>query len=248
MEALLTLLLFVPFVFSFDHMSARNSSGCPAHYNNETHWCAENSSGSHLCEIVDGVYYSLCGTDRCYTDFQYVCNGITLSEQERSNSSFYLSVFAPGRDYLYQYIQAAGNEFWVGGDPSTYCPSFVEDEDPEACKADSNTVFYANSLAVITPGGQRIFIKEDGTLAFTQAHSSLEPDVLYAGENVAYSHAGYFGPDGHHWAACRPRGSHGRRRIVADLPGVDLDTEDCEGVFLYVSELEQGTIGAFQYT
>ncbi|KAF2159359.1 hypothetical protein M409DRAFT_30237 [Zasmidium cellare ATCC 36951] len=246
MEALFTLLLFLPFVLSFGHVSARNSSGCPAHYNNETHWCAENSSGSHLCEIVDGMYYSLCGTDRCYNYLQYDCNGITLSEPKKSTSPFYLSVFAPGRDYSFQYIQAAGDQFWVGGNPSTYCP--FEDEDPDACAYDSNTVFYSNSLAVTTPGGQRIFIKEDGTLAFTVAHSASEPDAAYDGENVAYSHAGYFGPSGHHWAACRPRGSSGRRRIVADLPGVDLDTEDCEGVFLYVSDLEKGTVGAFEYT
>lgn len=168
----------------------------------------------------------------------YSCNGITLSEPKKSTSPFYLSVFAPGRDYSFQYIQAAGDQFWVGGNPSTYCP--FEDEDPDACAYDSNTVFYSNSLAVTTPGGQRIFIKEDGTLAFTVAHSASEPDAAYDGENVAYSHAGYFGPGGHHWAACRPRGSSERRRIVADLPGVDLDTEDCEGVFFYVSDLEKG--------
>lgn len=165
------------------------------------------------------------------------CNGISLSEPPKVLSSFYLSVLAPSRNYSFEYIQASGNQFWVGGSPSTYCPW---SNDNPACVSDSNTVFYSNALAVYAPGGQRIFIKKDGTLAFTQAHSAQEPGMAYDGENVAYSHAGYFGPDGHSWAACRPRGSNDRRRIVADLPGVDLETEDCEGVFLYVSELDQG--------
>lgn len=66
------LLLFLPFVYSFGHVSPRNSSGCPSYYDHDTHWCASNEYGSHLCEIIDGLYYGLCGTNQCYNDLQYV--------------------------------------------------------------------------------------------------------------------------------------------------------------------------------
>lgn len=162
------------------------------------------------------------------------CNGLTLSEPQKSNTSFYLQVMAPGKDYDLAFVQASGNEFWVGGTPSTYCPS---DAIPGLrCPNDTSTVFYSNSLAVSVPGGQRIFIQEDGTLAFSVAHSASEPKMAHDGENVAYRYSGYFGPDGAHWAACMPWGSTwGRRRIVADLPGVDLSKQDCESIFLYVN-------------
>lgn len=162
-----------------------------------------------------------------------MCNGLTLSEPQKSTSPLYLQVFALGKEYDIEFVQASNHHFWVGGGPKTYCPD--EDEARTECGSDTNTVFYSNSLSVSTPGGQRIFIQEEGTLAFTVAHSALEPDMAHDGENVAYSFSGYFGPDGSHWDACRPRGSYDRRRTFADLAGVDLTTEDCEGIFLYVN-------------
>lgn len=71
------LLMFAPFVFSFGRVSARNSTGCPAHYDHDTHWCASTAYGEHLCEIVDGMYYDLCGTDQCYNYLQYLYASFT---------------------------------------------------------------------------------------------------------------------------------------------------------------------------
>lgn len=127
------------------------------------------------------------------------CNGLTLSEPQKSTSPFYLHVFAPRKEYDIEFVQASNRQFWVGDGPKTYCPD--EDGAGTECGSDTNTVSYSNSLSVTTPGGQRIFIQGDGTLAFTVAHSALEPDMAHDGENVAYSFSGYFGPDGSHWDA-----------------------------------------------
>lgn len=71
MELFFLLLFITPFVFSLSDVPATNSSGCPAYYNHDTHWCAKNSYGEHLCEIVDGLPYFLCGTDQCFNNLQY---------------------------------------------------------------------------------------------------------------------------------------------------------------------------------
>lgn len=71
MEFAFMLLIFVPFVFSFGDVSARNATKCPVEYDHATHYCAASAYGEHLCEIVDGLYYLLCGTDQCYNYLQY---------------------------------------------------------------------------------------------------------------------------------------------------------------------------------
>ncbi|KAL4866087.1 hypothetical protein BDV12DRAFT_139428 [Aspergillus spectabilis] len=69
-------------------------------------------------------------------------------------------------------LNAAGQSFYLGGSPTTYCPL------PSGCPTGNNsTVFAGNggSLSVTVPGGQQIYVSPAGALKFTQAHSANIP-------------------------------------------------------------------------
>lgn len=90
------------------------------------------------------------------------------------------------------------------------------------------------------PGGQALYIRTDGALSYTQAHSSYMPDLLHYGGGIAFSNAGYFGPNSTQWAACRDANVDERYWIAADLPEVDLHDLDCEGIYLEVHNQPAG--------
>ncbi|PMD65733.1 uncharacterized protein K444DRAFT_659880 [Hyaloscypha bicolor E] len=79
-----------------------------------------------------------------------------------------------------QPINAAGQAFWVGGSPSTYCPSIVGANCPDAT---AQTIIIAgfSALDVEVPGGQQIYVNVNGALGFTQAHSAVVPTGAYIG-------------------------------------------------------------------
>ncbi|KAL4782527.1 hypothetical protein BJX76DRAFT_332507 [Aspergillus varians] len=68
-------------------------------------------------------------------------------------------------------LNAAGQSFWLGGQPSTYCPL------PSNCPPGNTTVLAGDgaSLSVSVPGGQQIYVAPSGALKFTQAHSANIP-------------------------------------------------------------------------
>jgi len=71
----------------------------------------------------------------------------------------------------HQPIQAAGRSFWVGGQPSTYCPTVVI-----SCPPGNITVFGGGyAMFVEVPGGQQVYVSPQGALGFTQAHSANIP-------------------------------------------------------------------------
>ncbi|KAL2852530.1 hypothetical protein BJY01DRAFT_208034 [Aspergillus pseudoustus] len=73
-------------------------------------------------------------------------------------------------------MNAAGQSFWLGGSPATYCPL------PSNCPPGNLTVFAGNggALSVTVPGGQQIYVSPEGALKFTQAHSmNIPPGSSY---------------------------------------------------------------------
>ncbi|BCS18906.1 putative IgE binding protein [Aspergillus puulaauensis] len=68
-------------------------------------------------------------------------------------------------------LNAAGQSFWLGGKPSTYCPL------PSGCPPGNTTVLAGNgaALSVVVPGGQQVYVAPSGALKFTQAHSAYIP-------------------------------------------------------------------------
>lgn len=94
----LALLLFSSLAFSLNHVSVRNSTGCPAYYDHTTHWCASNEYGSRLCEIVDGINYFLCGNDTCYNHLQYRYLLRPLPRQTKANLSSPAAMASPSQN------------------------------------------------------------------------------------------------------------------------------------------------------
>lgn len=98
-------------------------------------------------------------------------------------------------------MQARGQNFYLGGSPATYCPQPPVTE----CPAGLATIFAGlgglvsfgffpwsapNSNLpqnVLVPGGQVIYVRRDGSLGFTQAHSSSYPPGAIVGGHLNYA-------------------------------------------------------------
>ncbi|KAH6663191.1 hypothetical protein B0J14DRAFT_609528 [Halenospora varia] len=74
-------------------------------------------------------------------------------------------------------IQANGGAFFIGKDPSSYCPE-VDGLDCTLFPG-SSTVFIGGnntlSLDVAVPGGQQVFVTPEGAIGYTPAHSTFKP-------------------------------------------------------------------------
>ena len=148
-----------------------------------------------------------------------------------------LNPLAPFHD---QAIQAAGLHFWIGGQPATYCPSSV----PQTlCPPGNQTVLAGSGLSVLVPGGQQMYIQDNGAWAFTQAHSNDMYNVSYYGGGSGFVNGGYFGPNSTYWVAC-PVGQ--QWQVFANLPSVTF-SESCLGFYALVVKVPGGTLGAWQY-
>ncbi|KAI6712295.1 hypothetical protein JHW43_005152 [Diplocarpon mali] len=91
-----------------------------------------------------------------------------------------LTAFLPNSILDGQKVNAASQAFFLGLDaPATYCPPVVEPNCPVA----SETVVAGaiGSLWVNVPGGQQIYVRANGALAFVQAHSNNVPVDSYRG-------------------------------------------------------------------
>jgi len=214
-------------------------------YDTSQYTCFETGNGSALCPVIYGQPTQLCGRD-CYSPYQYSCNNDMLQQLPVYNGPVSLTAVRPGAPFNNAYIQAGGLHFYLNAEPSTYCPSSVPQE---ACATTDATIFAGSSLAVIVPGGQALYIQNDGALAFTQAHSAAMYNVSYYGGGVAYSDAGYFGPSGASWVACPTSDNvdgKGRWQVFAALPDLFF-IQTCLGFYAVVENQPQGTYGAWQY-
>ncbi|KAI0435558.1 hypothetical protein F4803DRAFT_557867 [Xylaria telfairii] len=91
-------------------------------------------------------------------------------------------------------INANNGYFWLGKDPTAYCPP---DEEGVDCSAfpGSRTVFIGGNdtvfLDVGVEGGQQVYVEANGAVAYTKAHSVALPDgALATGFRRAISDSG----------------------------------------------------------
>lgn len=70
----------------------------------------------------------------------------TKTHSAPDSTTFTAFAFRPGTPIHLQWIQAAGNTFWLGGEPATYCPSAVQEEG--GCPAGNYTAF--SSCAMVS--------------------------------------------------------------------------------------------------
>ena len=122
---------------------------------------------------------------------------------------FTLKTFNPGAPLNGQKIHASGQAFYLGLDgPTTYCPPNVDPNCPYPtdtivagalsamwlCISVSilllppshiaqfkRWVFGNNLIQVEVPGGQQTFVRPEGSIGYTQAHSASVPAGAYRG-------------------------------------------------------------------
>jgi len=99
----------------------------------------------------------------------------------------------PGSPLDGQVINAAGNLFYLGlSSPATYCPSTVVAN----CPPVTGTVASADltALFVEVPGGQAIYVANNGALSFTVAHSAGEGTGSFVGGFVQVTYTSSCSP------------------------------------------------------
>ncbi|KAL3421652.1 IgE-binding protein [Phlyctema vagabunda] len=89
-----------------------------------------------------------------------------------------LTTSLPGSHLDNQIVNAAGQSFFVGGSPSTYCPTVVE---PNCPNVTGTVLAGMGAMWVEVPGGQQTYVTPEGKYSFTQAHSSYIPIGSYIG-------------------------------------------------------------------
>jgi hypothetical protein len=76
-------------------------------------------------------------------------------------------------------LNAAGQSFYLGGEPATYCPL---PPSQGTCPPGNVTAFLGlNNLDVLVPGGQTLYVSPSLAIGFTQAHSASIPPGAQVG-------------------------------------------------------------------
>ncbi|KAG4434855.1 hypothetical protein IFR05_009649 [Cadophora sp. M221] len=96
---------------------------------------------------------------------------------------FSVTINRSGSPIQFAGVSAKGYNFNVNNCTGTFCPSGVTD-----CSTVGNTTVFAYnpdsqtlSMDAIVPGGQRAFIRKDGSLGFTVPHSGAIPEGASTG-------------------------------------------------------------------
>ncbi|KAI8958704.1 hypothetical protein F5Y11DRAFT_351243 [Daldinia sp. FL1419] len=130
-------------------------------------------------------------------------------------------------------INASGGKFYVNRNTSSYCPGNVENLDCSAYPG-SKTVFIGGNntlfLDVGVPGGQQVYIAEDGSLSYTIPHSGALPEGAIATgfqreRSESFGAPVVLGHDNQFWLICPVSEGEPRERTYQVY--VDHGPEDC---------------------
>ncbi|KAL2868756.1 putative IgE binding protein [Aspergillus lucknowensis] len=149
-------------------------------------------------------------------------------------------------------MNAAGQSFWLGGSPATYCPL------PSDCPPGDKTVLAGSgaALSVVVPGGQQIYVSPEGALKFTQAHSAYIPPGSSYGPfayvpgapNQPFGHYNYTGWGASGFMACPTEDENWQ--VFAALKNATVpsgNVADCLG-FSAIAVPSNETGNTWQYT
>jgi len=148
-------------------------------------------------------------------------------------------------------LNAAGEKFYLGGQPATYCPTEVNPCPP----GDVTALIRGYSLDTEVPGGQQIYVAPSGALSFTQAHSisiptgsAIGPFSVSPGASFATYSTTAFGATG--FMACPNQATNPSQwQVFAALQNATVPTgkvSDCLG-FDALATNYTGPVAAWQY-
>ncbi|KAI9725916.1 MAG: hypothetical protein M1828_002243 [Chrysothrix sp. TS-e1954] len=212
-----------------------------------------------LCPVL-GTEPTLKCLNACYLPEAYICTNDTLSLHQPETNAFTLETVQAGIPSLNHLpITACGRRFYVGGGSCTYCPTMLGDT---GCENFTNTTVFANTGTLDTevPGGQQTYLAPDGSMGFTQAHSTSKPVGSDQGRFRAFDQGGYFtyAPSPQGWLACPVSGNAGSTAtsvqyellaavVGGKVPALAAANQGCVPLKLRTVDVAQGTIGAWQY-
>ncbi|KAI1454245.1 hypothetical protein F4805DRAFT_328731 [Annulohypoxylon moriforme] len=150
-------------------------------------------------------------------------------------------------------INANNGKFWINKDTTAECPDNIEGLDCSAYPG-TDTVFGGGngtiSLNVGVPGGQQVYIAEDGSLSYTIPHSGALPNGSIA-TGFSRSRSESFGApvnlynSGRFWLIC-PVGEGEPREKAYQL---FVETEDREGCYgTQIRTYRADGISAWEYS
>ncbi|EGP84301.1 unnamed protein product [Zymoseptoria tritici ST99CH_1A5] len=146
-------------------------------------------------------------------------------------------------------VNANGKAFWIGKDAKTYNPL-----NNNTCVVDTNTTTFSYingqgqvSLYTNVPGGQQVYVKDDGSLRFTGPHSvATDGNATFTGFGIAYDAKLQF--ENQDWLACLGGSiSPANFQIYAAsrIPAAQIP-KDCLG-FTWHDVYHQNATAAWQY-
>ncbi|KAF2859323.1 hypothetical protein K470DRAFT_258952 [Piedraia hortae CBS 480.64] len=173
-----------------------------------------------------------------YTD-PISCDGNTLTQLKPSQGRFSLAALHPGSPIDGRPIQAQDNHFWIGQGPKWYCASAL------MCPTPNVTVLAdTESLSIIAPGGQKVYIQANGALAFWGGFVYSTNLTVTGLGGPAYAGGSAFGPNGITWKACPVR--EGVWQVFSNLPSVTF-AQDCIDFYAHVVPFLSGADVASAY-
>ncbi|KAI1477721.1 hypothetical protein F4774DRAFT_388346 [Daldinia eschscholtzii] len=149
-------------------------------------------------------------------------------------------------------INASGGKFWINKAPDAKCPSDVEDLDCSKYPG-TETIFNGGNgtvfLNVGVPGGQQVYIAENGALSYTTPHSGKIPDdAIVTGfsrtQSVAWGAPVNLYNSNKTWYIC-PVGEGEPREKVYQVYVGKTDKEGCYWTMVRTYQAEGG--GAWEY-
>lgn len=193
----------------------------------------------------------LCGK-LCYSPNLHICNGTHLVWDRSVHDPVVLQAANLTTDLDGEYIQAVDGHLQVGGAPNVgHCPDTVPSDE---CPRHDNTVFSETGyrLAVVVTWGQNLYLKTDGSVAFTKASDYHSEDrwknnVIEDGASNYESNDVFLtGWNGSSFLACKAAATEPYRLYTANLVA-SREGKECKTMNIVSHKQPQGSFGAWYY-
>ncbi|KAI0117458.1 hypothetical protein F4814DRAFT_448459 [Daldinia grandis] len=144
-------------------------------------------------------------------------------------------------------INASDGKFWINKSPNTKCPTDVGDLDCSKYPGTDTTFTGGNGTIFLNagvPGGQQVYIAEDGSLSYTEPHSGKIPDGGIATgfsrtQSVAWGAPVNLYNSNKSWLICPVSEGEPREKVYQLYVGTS-DKEGCYGTMVRTYRSEGG--------
>jgi hypothetical protein len=172
--------------------------------------------------------------------FSATAMAAVIQRTSQDSSAFTMLAARSASPIHLQSIQASGGQFFIGKDTAVSCPSangcgiYTTNTTALTCTPTDGTSSRC-AMHVVVPGGQEVFVRNNGSLGYTAPHSGSIPDGSFtSGFNLTTGDQGRFSFTGNGSAglvACPATPSCNQTTgancapwsVLAALPGLPID-------------------------